>query len=310
MRPLHPLVAASLLLLATPLAYGQDTRQRHGPEAVTAASRVAIPRADAPSRPAGAAGPIVVSRTAAAAPAADDQRRRGGGSNGRQAEPRGSRPRGDQPPTGVAVPRQSVPLSTPVIQSGRTYRPAPRVYAAPRAYAAPRVYTAPRYYAPRYYAPRYYAPRYYNYYPSPRHYYPYGYGAFGLGYFYYNPWGWYPGSYGVGVTYGSGNYAVGGYYNGGSYPGGYYGGAYGRAYGPTGELRLRVEPKQAEVFVDGYYAGLVDDFDGTFQGLRLEDGPYHVSIRAPGYEPLEFDVRIIPGQDINYRGVLRPLPVP
>ena len=34
------------------------------------------------------------------------------------------------------------------------------------------------------------------------------------------------------------------------------------ARGPTGGLRLRVEPKDAQVFVDGYYAGVVDEFDG------------------------------------------------
>ena len=33
-------------------------------------------------------------------------------------------------------------------------------------------------------------------------------------------------------------------------------------------VRLEVTPKEAEVYVDGYYAGIVDDFNGTFQRLR------------------------------------------
>jgi PEGA domain len=73
-------------------------------------------------------------------------------------------------------------------------------------------------------------------------------------------------------------------------------------------LRLRVEPRHAEVYVDGYFAGHVDDFDGTFQALRLEEGPYRIEIVAPGYETLEFDIRIQPGRKITYRGELRPRP--
>jgi hypothetical protein len=142
------------------------------------------------------------------------------------------------------------------------------------------------------------APRVYNnyYYSYPRRYYPYGYGSFGLGYFYYDPYRWYPNGYGV---YGS----YGGSYGGGYYPG--YPGSYGY---PTGQLRLRVEPKHAEVYVDGYYAGIVDDYDGIAQGLTLEEGGYKIEIVAPGFEPIEVDVRIIPGRKISYRGVLRPRP--
>ena len=62
------------------------------------------------------------------------------------------------------------------------------------------------------------------------------------------------------------------YYNGYAY-------GYGHGY-PAGELRLQVRPPHAEVYVDGYFAGLVDDFDGVLQGLRLEEGPVSGS-RSP-----------------------------
>lgn len=73
-------------------------------------------------------------------------------------------------------------------------------------------------------------------------------------------------------------------------------------------IRVEVDQKDAEVYVDGYYAGIVDDFDGAFQSLDLESGSYRVEIAAPGFEPLVFDIRIQPGQKINYRGELRRVP--
>jgi hypothetical protein len=135
-----------------------------------------------------------------------------------------------------------------------------------------------------YYSPtrRIYYNNYFYYYPRDR--YPYGYGAFGLGYFYYDPYVWAP--------------APRFYYNG-------YHWGYGYGYA-TGELRLQVRPRHAEVYVDGYYAGQVDDFDGVFQSLRLEHGDYRIEIVAAGYQPIAFDVRIQPGRKINYRGDLLP----
>ena len=75
--------------------------------------------------------------------------------------------------------------------------------------------------------------------------------------------------------------------------------------GPTGKLRLRIEPKDAAVYVDGYYAGIVDDFDGHFQHLDLSAGPHRVEIRAPGYVTLVFDVVVAPHRTIQYRGELQ-----
>jgi hypothetical protein len=73
-------------------------------------------------------------------------------------------------------------------------------------------------------------------------------------------------------------------------------------------VRLEVLPRHAEVIVDGYYAGTVDDFDGSFQRLELEDGAHKIEIRAPGFQPAAFDVNVLPGQTIKYRADLIPLP--
>lgn len=132
------------------------------------------------------------------------------------------------------------------------------------------------------------AVRHYGYpsYRSPL--YPYGYGAFGLGYFYYDPYRW-------------SDRNLPGY---GTYPG--YGAGY-RSYSSfdIGELRLEVTPRTAQVLVDGYYAGTVDDFDGAFQALKLTAGAYRIDLVAEGYETLSVDVRITPGQKITYRGELQ-----
>ena len=132
-------------------------------------------------------------------------------------------------------------------------------------------------------------------------YYPYnpwgfwgpGYG-YGLGYLFYDPW--YGGYYGDPYGYGYGGY--------GGYGGG--GGGYGvsRSYRDTGSLRLKVEPKQAQVYIDGYYVGTVDDFDGVFQKLELDSGGHRVELKAEGFDTASFEVLITPGETVTYKGEL------
>jgi hypothetical protein len=55
------------------------------------------------------------------------------------------------------------------------------------------------------------------------------------------------------------------------------------------------------VFADGYYVGIVDDFDGVFQHLNLEAGPHRIEIRTPGYaDAIEFEVMIQPGRTTTF----------
>ena len=76
----------------------------------------------------------------------------------------------------------------------------------------------------------------------------------------------------------------------------------------TGFLRLKVRPRSAEVYVDGYFVGIVNEFDGLFQRLRIEEGTHTVELRHPGYEPLTLDVLIVPGEKVTFEGDLIPLP--
>lgn len=72
-----------------------------------------------------------------------------------------------------------------------------------------------------------------------------------------------------------------------------------------GGVALEITPNDADVYVDGEYAGRVQDFDGTDQPLTLTAGTHRIEVQAAGYEPLVVDVGIQAGQVIPYRGDLR-----
>jgi PEGA domain-containing protein len=126
----------------------------------------------------------------------------------------------------------------------------------------------------------------------------------GTGITYVVPGGYY-GGYGLGYGYGG---FFGGYYDPwydpwyGAYPG--YSGGY-QTTSDEGALRLKIKPKNAEVYVDGYFEGVVDDFDGLFQKLHLDPGVHRIEVRAAGYETLTFEVRITADHTTTYQGEMR-----
>jgi hypothetical protein len=91
------------------------------------------------------------------------------------------------------------------------------------------------------------------------------------------------------------------------YPYGYPHG-YGYRYaGPDAELRVDVKPRTAAVYVDGYYAGLVDDFDGVFQRLHLAPGSHDIVVYLAGHRSLREQLYIGPNTTRTIRGRLEPL---
>src|SRR5258707_728188 len=81
-------------------------------------------------------------------------------------------------------------------------------------------------------------------------------------------------------AYGYPSYQAYGYPGAGYAPYGYgYGGYSGRPYGG---IRIDLPERDAEVYVDGYFVGSVDNFDGVLQQANVEAGPHRVEIRAPG----------------------------
>jgi hypothetical protein len=144
-----------------------------------------------------------------------------------------------------------------------------------------------------------YYPYYSNYYS--RYYWP-SYGL-GMGFYSFDPFWLDP--------YYMDPYGGGGYYAGGG--GGYYGGSggygyQGSGYRESGSLRLKIKPREAKVYIDGYFVGEVDSFDGVFQKLGLDAGGHRVEVRADGYEPIQFEVLITPGESVTYKGELKRVP--
>jgi hypothetical protein len=108
--------------------------------------------------------------------------------------------------------------------------------------------------------------------------------------YFYDPffWGWYPTWYPMYPQY----YPPPGYW-------------YGRRYA---EARLLITPKQAEVYIDGYYTGRVDDFDGIFQRLDVPPGEHELDVYLEGYRTFRQKVLFRPGDTIKIRAALEPLP--
>ena len=129
----------------------------------------------------------------------------------------------------------------------------------------------------------------------------YGYwGGYGYTYPYYG--GYYGGYFGYGYYDPFYDPWYGGYFS--PYSG--YGQSSGYSVGSDdGALRLKVKPREGEVYVDGYYVGLVDEFDGMFQRLHIEPGPHRIEVRAAGYESLVFEVKISPEHTTTYQGEMK-----
>ena len=71
-----------------------------------------------------------------------------------------------------------------------------------------------------------------------------------------------------------------------------------------GVVFLEVEPRSADVFVDGFYVGPADDV--ALSGLTLRAGRHWIDLRAAGYETLTLPVSITAAQAVRYRGALSP----
>ena len=72
----------------------------------------------------------------------------------------------------------------------------------------------------------------------------------------------------------------------------------------TGGLSFDITPGDAEVLVDGNFAGTVGQFTPSSQPLGLSAGRHQVQVVAPGYQTISFEVDIIAGQVLPYQGAM------
>jgi hypothetical protein len=60
------------------------------------------------------------------------------------------------------------------------------------------------------------------------------------------------------------------------------------------DVKVQVTPKQAEVFVDGFYAGHAEDFDGVFKRLHTTPGGHAITLFSEGYRTITDDIYVAP----------------
>jgi hypothetical protein len=74
-----------------------------------------------------------------------------------------------------------------------------------------------------------------------------------------------------------------------------------------GTLRLEIGPATAQLYVDGFYAGTVEEANRAQAGLSLPAGWHRLEIRAPGYVTPAINVTIEANRMVSYHGELTPL---
>jgi hypothetical protein len=88
---------------------------------------------------------------------------------------------------------------------------------------------------------------------------------------------------------------------------GWYGPYYGMyPYGPygapnAGQVKLDTKVKDAEVYINGSYAGTV----GQLKTMMMRSGNYDISIRAPGRAHFEQHIYVVAGKTLKLQPDLR-----
>ena len=74
-----------------------------------------------------------------------------------------------------------------------------------------------------------------------------------------------------------------------------------------GALRLQVTPKDAAVYVDGFHAGIVDDFDSAFQRLPVPAGEHELVLYRAGFRTVHQWINVAPRSTYKARLVMEKL---
>lgn len=114
-----------------------------------------------------------------------------------------------------------------------------------------------------------------------------------------------------------GHFYVGGIYDPYWWPYAYPTGLFPFSYYPYGpfaytqplgsDVKVKVTPKDTQVFVDGYYAGVADNFDGTFQQLNVTPGGHEITLYRNGYRTLDRSIYAAPGATVTFKDDMVPL---
>ncbi|HXN73137.1 MAG TPA: hypothetical protein VN861_11350 [Candidatus Acidoferrales bacterium] len=69
----------------------------------------------------------------------------------------------------------------------------------------------------------------------------------------------------------------------------------------TSEVKLKVTPERAAVFVDGNFAGYAQQFSGMGKGMLVSPGPHHIKIALAGFQEFNTDVNLLPKQKVTIK---------
>jgi hypothetical protein len=84
-------------------------------------------------------------------------------------------------------------------------------------------------------------------------------------------------------------------------------GPYNRGFAADSSARIQVTPRHAEVYVDGYRAGVVDDFDGFAQRLHVPPGEHVIELYLEGHKSISEAILFAPGESYRIRRTMEPL---
>jgi hypothetical protein len=77
---------------------------------------------------------------------------------------------------------------------------------------------------------------------------------------------------------------------------------------PDTDIKTHVTPKNAEVYVDGFYAGRAQDFDGVFKKLDVAPGGHAITLYLDGYRTTTQEVYVSPDSTFKLNATMEALP--
>jgi hypothetical protein len=69
----------------------------------------------------------------------------------------------------------------------------------------------------------------------------------------------------------------------------------------TAEVKLKVTPDRAAVFLDGTFVGYVHEFGGVGRAMLVSPGKHQIKIALPGYRDLTTEVNLLANQKFTLR---------
>jgi hypothetical protein len=74
----------------------------------------------------------------------------------------------------------------------------------------------------------------------------------------------------------------------------------------TSEVKLKVQPDRAAVFLDGQFVGYVHEFGGLGRAMLLAPGKHQIKIALVGYRDFTTDINLQPNQQFTLKTILVP----